>query len=416
MIRQLITTAALVAIIAGVTSCTADDNSTKPSSGKTAGSSIEYVPMDAPTGMSQAVIVQGFPLVHTRQLLPLDVEGKPVGKDSIDKQIQQVLDNLEAVLKDSGSGLNKLVRLNIYALAPPTVTRVRELLSKRLDPSVRPVMTSVLTPLPERDALVALDAVAVAPEAGGKAVKLNRCDAVAGKKNLADAAVLPRGGVVYLSGQPEDGTMTELAVDRSMKQLMKTMDYLKLSPEQVVHIKVFMRPMTSAEGVLDELKKFFPGQATPPVVFVEWLASVPIEIEMVAQLPSINKSADNVEFYTPPEVRPSTVFSKVALVNTDRLIYISGQYARVPSRGEPQSKYVFSQLQEILEKTGSDMSHMVKGTYYVCDHDAARWVDRTRPKFFDPQRPPAASKLRVHAMGMEGRTMTVDMIAVDKGR
>jgi hypothetical protein len=48
----------------------------------------------------------------------------------------------------------------------------------------------------------------------------------------------------------------------------------------------------------------------------------------------------------------------------------------------------------------------------VCDHDAARWIDRTRPKVFDPDRPPAASKLRVHAMGMEGRTMTVDMIAV----
>ena len=383
---------------------------------ETAESSIQYVPLDAPAGMSQAVIVQGLPLVHTRQLLPLDAEGKPVGKDSIDKQIEQVLDNLEAVLKDSGSGLEKLVRVNIYALATTTVDRVRELLSKRLDPSVRPTITSVLTPLPHHDALVALDAVAVAPEAGGKAVKLNRCEAVYGKKNYADASVLPPGGVAYLSGQPEDGTVTELAVDRSMSQLMKTMDHLKLSPEHVVRIKVFLRPMTSADGVLAELKKFFPEGATPPVVFVEWLASVPVEIEMVAQLPSMDKSADNVEFFTPPEVRPSTIFSKAALVNTDRQIYISGQYAKVPSRGEPQAKHVFQQLQEILTKTGSDMRHMVKATYYVCDHDAARWVDRTRPKVFDPKRPPAASKVRVHAMGMEGRTMTVDMIAVESGR
>ena len=48
------------------------------------------------------------------------------------------------------------------------------------------------------------------------------------------------------------------------------------------------------------------------------------------------------------------------------------------------------------------MSHMAKGTYYVSDHDGARWVDRVRPKVFDPKRPPAASKLRVHAMGMDG--------------
>ena len=151
MTLRLIPAALLVAVAAGLTSCSADENSTKPS--------IQYVPMDAPAGMSQAVIVQGFPLVHTRQLLPLDSAGKPVGGDSIDKQIEQVLDNLEAVLKESGSGLDKLVRVNIYALSVPTVGRVRELLSKRLDPSVRPAITSVLTPLPQRDALVALDAV-----------------------------------------------------------------------------------------------------------------------------------------------------------------------------------------------------------------------------------------------------------------
>ena len=416
MTWRLITAAVLAAIGVGLTSCPAVENSTKPSSDKAAASSIEYVPMDAPAGMSQAVIVQGFPLVHTRQLLPLDPAGKLVGEGSVDKQIQQVLDNLEAVLKDSGSGLDKLVRLNIYALSPPTVTRVRELLGKRLDPSVRPTITSVLTPMPHRNALVALDAVAAAPDTGNKAVALNRCEAVAGEKDYADAAVLPRGGVAYLSGQPEDGGMTELAVDHSMSKLMETLGLLKLSPEHVVHIKVFLQPMTSSEGVLAKLKKFFPGQATPPVVFVEWLASVPIEIEMVAQLPTPDKTADSVEFFTPPDVRRSNIFSKVALVNTDRQIYISGQYAKIPSRGEPQAKHVFGQLQEILAKTGSDMRHMVKATYYVCDHDAARWMDRTRPKIFDPNRPPAASKLMVHAMGMEGRTMTVDMIAVGKGR
>ncbi len=415
MIWRSLAAAVLAVYGVGLTNCPAVDNPTKPSPDKAANSSIEYLPLDAPAGMSQAVIVQGFPLVHTRQLLPLDAAGKVVGKDSVDKQIQQVLNNLEAVLKDSGSGLDKLVRLNIYAIAPATVTRVQKLLSKRLNSSVRPVITSVLTPMPHRDALVALDAVATAAD-HGKAVALKRCKAVAGHKNCADAAILPRGGVAYLSGQPEDNELTELAVTRSMSNLMKTAGFLKLGPENVVQIKVFLHPVTSAEGVLREVRKFFPGRMTPPVVFVEWLAAVPIEIEMVAQLPLSGKAAENVEYFTPPEVRPSNVFSKVALVHTERQIYISGQYARVPSRGEPQAKYVFQQLQEILAKAGSDMRHLVKGTYYVCDHDAARWVDRTRPKVFDPDRPPAASKAMVHAMGMEGRTMTVDMIAVGSKR
>ena len=150
--------------------------------------------------------------------------------------------------------------------------------------------------------------------------------------------MLPRGGVAYLSGQPDEGGLTESAVTRSMSNLMKTLGHLKLSPEQVVQVKVFLRPVTSAEEVLREVQKFFPGQITPPVVFVEWLAAVPIEIEMIAQLPLSGEAAENVKYFTPPEVRPSNTFSKVALVRTERQIYISGLYARVPSRGEPQAQ------------------------------------------------------------------------------
>ena len=58
------------------------------------------------------------------------------------------------------------------------------------------------------------------------------------------------------------------------------------------------------------------------------------------------------------------------------------------------------------------MRHLVKATYYVSDDDAARWIDRLRPRVYDPSRPPAASKIMVHGVGMPQRTMTVDMIAV----
>ena len=412
MTWRSLTTAVAAACLVGLAYCPAAEKSTQETSGKEA---VQYVPLDAPAGMSQAVIVQGAALVHTRQLLPLDRDGKLVGDGSVDKQIEQVLANLETVLKDSGSGLDRLVRLNIYALSPTTVTRVRELLSKRLGPSVRPAIGSVLTPMPHRTSLVAVDAVAAAGNAD-KAVTLKRCSSVGGDAKCADAAVLPRGGVAYLSGQPDEGGLTTSAVARSMTNLMKTLGHLKLSPGQVVHLKVFLRPATAADEVLREIQKFFPGQLTPPVTFVEWLAAVPIEIEMIAQFPLSGKAAGNVEYFTPPEVRPSNVFSKVALVRCERQIYISGLYSRVNGRGEPQANDVFAHLQEILAKTGSDMRHMVKGTYYVCDDDASRWMDKTRPALFDPDRPPAASKVMVHGMGQAERTLTVDMIAVGAKR
>jgi enamine deaminase RidA (YjgF/YER057c/UK114 family) len=412
MAWRSLTAALLAAYVLGLAAGRAADESTPQTPSEASRPSIEYFPLDAPEGMGQAVIVQNAPLVHTRQLLPLDSAGQLVGENSVNDQIEQVLTNLQTVLKDCGADLDQLVRLNVYALAPSTVDHVRQALSKRLPASVRPTITSVLTPLPLRGAMVAVDAVAVGAEAGSDVVR-KRSETVAGTANCADAAVLPRGGVAYLSGVPEDGGLTESATVRSMSKLMRTLEHLQLTTQHIVHLKIFLRPVTSAEQVLQEVQQFFPDQMTPPVVFVEWLASVPIEIEMIARLPSSDEAAEDLEYFNPPDVWPSHVFSRVALVRTDRQIYISGQYARVPSRGEPQAKYVFEQLQEILTHTGSDMRHLAKATYYVSDHDASRWVDRTRPNIFDPERPPAASKAMVHAVGMEGRTITIDMIAVE---
>jgi enamine deaminase RidA (YjgF/YER057c/UK114 family) len=374
------------------------------------GPSICYLPLDAPAGMSQAVVVEGLPLVHTRQILPLDGGGKLAGEGSVDKQIEQVLDNLKAVLNASGSGLDKLVRLNVYAIAPQTVDRVRELLSKRLPPSVRPAISAVLTPLTRHKALVAVDAVAVGAEKG-HAVALKRCATVAGNREYADAAVMPRGGVAYLSGVPEEGGLTVPPVDKSMSRLMKTLEELKLRPAHVVQVRVFVKPATSAGEILDALKKFFPGQMVPPVVFVEWIAPVPVEIELIACLPAAGKPVQSPEYYNPPDVRPAHTFSRVALVHTERQIFVSGLYARAAGKGEAQATDVFEQLQAILKQAGGDMLHLAKASYYVSDDDAGRGFDRVRPRFFDQLHPPAASKVMVHGVGRVQRTLTMDMIA-----
>jgi len=235
---------------------------------------------------------------------------------------------------------------------------------------------------------------------------------VAGDKDCADAAVMPPGGVAYLSGQPERGGLAMSAVAQSLSTLLGRLEQLKLSPAQVVQVKVFLTPATSADAALREVKRLFPGQLTPPVVFVEWIASAPVEIELVAQLPVTGQPAETVELYNPPEVKPSAAFSRVALVRTERQVHISGLSARASGDGEAQARDVFAQLKSILAETGSDMLHLAKATYYVSDDDGSRGIDLLRREVFDPQRPPAASKVTVHGVGQAGRTLTIDMIAV----
>ena len=68
----------------------------------------------------------------------------------------------------------------------------------------------------------------------------------------------------------------------------------------------------------------------------------------------------------------------------------------------------------ILAETGSDIRHLAKASYFVCDADASRGFDVVRPIAFDPLRPPAASLVMVHGVGRAGRTLTMDVIAVGK--
>jgi enamine deaminase RidA (YjgF/YER057c/UK114 family) len=51
-------------------------------------------------------------------------------------------------------------------------------------------------------------------------------------------------------------------------------------------------------------------------------------------------------------------------------------------------------------------------TSYVTDDAASKALNDLRPNYYDPARPPAASKATVPGVGLDGRTVTLDMIAV----
>jgi enamine deaminase RidA (YjgF/YER057c/UK114 family) len=111
---------------------------------------------------------------------------------------------------------------------------------------------------------------------------------------------------------------------------------------------------------------------------------------------------------------PSKVYSKVAHVNHGKIVYLSGLYGEKASDGAGQIREIFGTLNQTLTKTGSDFDHLVKATYYVSDNEAGNKLNELRPEFYNPLRPPAASKAMVKAVGMPGKTIVVDMIAVTK--
>ena len=348
---------------------------------------VRYV--DSRDGTSAAVIVDQLPLVHTAQVLPS-------GGADAEAQVDQVLENLADVLRKARSNLDRLVKVNVYAAREDVVPAVQRAFSKKFTGTARPAVTFVVGKLRHPEALVAMDAVA--------ATDLKEAT------RTREYAVLPPGPCVYLSGEPEKGPIGE-AAKKSLETLQATWTWLGLRKEDIVHVKVFLHPTSSIGEVEKTIASFFGESTVPPLVFVEWSMPLPIEIEMIARAPAA-EGREAVEYLNPPTVKASAIYSRAVRVNRGKTIYVSGLCGRQGAPGEPEVVEIFDALRSLCEKTGSDLRHLVKATYYISTDETSKKLNEVRPRFYDPQRPPAASKAMVPGVGAAGRSITVDMIAV----
>jgi len=361
------------------------------------------------TGAAQAVVVRPTALAHTAQVLPLDAEGRLVGKADAAAQVEKVLDQLAAALAATGSDLERAVKVNVYVRKAQDIPAIQKALARRFAGATKPAMTLVETALPHADALVAMDAVAMVPGAA-PAVKRFRSAELPGG---CHAAVLPAGPHVYVSGQFSKGDGIADATRQTLEGLRATWKHLGLDAAQVVQVKAFLTPMTAAAEVERAMVKFFGDGAVPPLVFVEWQSDLPIEIELVAAAPMPKEKArDAIEFLTPPGVEPSPVFSRATRINHGDLVCTSGLTGATPGRADAQVKEIFAALGALLAKAGSDNRHLAKATYYVADDAVGRQLTEFRKTHYDPRRPPAASKASVAGVGKAGAVIAVDMIAV----
>lgn len=371
--------------------------------------------LDAPAegGVSRASVVDDLPLAHTAQLLPLDSRGRLVGEQDAAVQAAQVFKNLDAALRAAGSSLASVVKLNLYVAEEMLVDDVERVVARTFAGEVRPAASLVITRLPHEGALLAADAVGlVENELPAPEVTLNRSPAIAGRG--VHAAVLPAGVRIFIAGQAEPGDLNT-ATRKTLASLRKTLEFLGRSDKDIVELKAFVTPMSAAADVEEAFAEFFGERGSPPLALVEWESNLPIEIELVAwggQAPErAEDSAGAVEFLTPPGMTASPVFSRVARIHGGPTIFVGGLFADQAAGGAAQVEEIFAALGDALAQTGGDWLQLAKATYYVSDEDASRALNELRPKFYDPARPPAASKAMVRAVGRAKKTITLDMIA-----
>jgi enamine deaminase RidA (YjgF/YER057c/UK114 family) len=382
-----------------------------------AAASVERIGADALTGTFTAVIVDNVPLVHTAQLLPLNRQGDLVGMDDAGAQIRQVIENLSRVLKAGGSGLDRVVKINICVANEDSMPKVQQALASSFKGSNKPAVSFVAGKIAHEDALVAIDAVATAlPEGAAREVRWLRAPNVYQSPGIEHAALLPAGPKIYISGMADTNSLPE-ATRKTLEKLVATLGQLGGKKADIVQLKAFLEPMSDLAAVRKEIVDYFAGTA-PPVVFVEWISpspNPPIEIELIARARGdFSQETESVSFLTPPGTTSTKVFSRVARVNHGKLVYTSGLYGMKSQDAAGQVREIFNSLSGILKQTGSDFEHLAKATYYVSDNDASNKLNDIRPEFYNPQRPPAASKAKVKSVAMPGKTVMMDMIAVTR--
>lgn len=377
------------------------------------GQHIQYSGSSNLPGASDAVIVDDVPLVHTTQFLPLDKSGTIVGRGNINAQVNQVFFNISSALKKADSNLYQTVKLNIYIRNSSLISEVQEQINKRFKSSKLPALSFVAGDLSHADALISMDAIAVSAKIKPKGVNYLIPGNLSSAPGVSQAAILPAGPVVYVSGQAVKGELAE-ATRGTLEQLQATLVSLGLDKKDIVQIKSFIRPMSDLKVVEEEFAKFFKGNTIPPMVNVEWTSKDPvIEIELIASsLNAGSKSNQQLDFITPPGMTASPVYCKVTRINYGQKVYISGLYGQISGNADSDLASIFNLMGTILKNTGSDFRHLVKATYYVSNDAHSAKLNEIRPKYYDPLRPPAASKAMVKDVGKPEAGISIDMIGV----
>lgn len=387
---------------------------TRQAPAQSTGGELRAIEPSEATGSAQAVVVGRAALAHTSLLQPVDERGKLVGYEHPTIQTERLMDNLETVLAEAQTSLDRVVKLNVYVKDADVVRDVQRVFSRKFAGGHKPAVTYVESELSLPGSYIALDAVAATSFGLGQSrVERFSSHKLQGHANGSHVAIMPDGVRIHVSGQAERGPLRE-ATAATMQSLFKTLEFLSLTPADVVQVKAFFKPMSSAREVEAEIVRAFTGLRAPPVTFTEWTMNDPVEIELVAYGGNQgDRAREAIEYLTPPGVVASPVYSRVARINFGKTIFTSGLHGGAGG-ADIQIQDAFQSLEQLLILTGSDLKHLAKATYYVTDAQTSTRLNELRPRFYDAKRPPAASKATVRGVAQSGRSLVMDFIAVTK--
>ncbi len=356
--------------------------------------------------ISYAVSSARRDLGFTRQILSSDADQGDFGATVLVEKLRTILEAGDASLKD-------VLRLNVHLANAKSDLRgaAEKMIADHWPAGQTPAVTFIPGLFPG-GVPMACDAVFVLPNCGQEVYPITQ--SAANSPVRVDAVVAPaKRDLIFVSGCAVDGATYAESILPTVDQILNVHLFphgVQLS--DVVQVRAYVGDLDNWAVAEAMINSRFVDLPPPPIVFVEWANRDSVEIEFIAAASSAADTDQGVSFFTPQTLVASPLYSRVAIVHSQEIIYFSGMLGTTNQSPTAQVTSVFDNLKRRTEAVGSDLRNLVKATYLVSDREVDQAVNALRPNYYDPTRPPAASKIFRTSVGAIDRDLLVDMIAV----
>jgi reactive intermediate/imine deaminase len=115
-----------------------------------------------PTGYTHMVEVTGVKTIYISGQVALDRQGNVVGENDMQKQTQQVFENLKLILESSGANFTNVVKITYFLVDISQIQIVRNVRDQYFSPDEYPASTAVeVKGLARKEFLLEIEAIAV---------------------------------------------------------------------------------------------------------------------------------------------------------------------------------------------------------------------------------------------------------------
>lgn len=302
---------------------------------------------------------------------------------------QQIRDGLKALRAQAGP--RQIVKIRAFVAGTGDQRRVQSIVAETFSEKKQPipaVATIQVGLLPQEGAQVILEAV------------------VSGKKAVNPAGLGFLSGMGGGSNEPAEKLLPML--DKAITDLSQASRAAGSEPADVQRVTCLLSALDSIAEVRTRVAAAFPSAVLVAVQAQRLHVKALAECEAVVRLRT--KPADSLTMLNPPAMNPSPMYSKAALIGSEKLILTGTQMAFHAEDKDVQ--LAFQRMAKVLESAHSSMKHVAFSSLYALTNSITAKIRATRFDFYDKAKPPASTLLLFEGLPSMDASFAIELVAV----